>query len=49
MQPVADKRLLGGINGIAEGGTLLFRMMFTAALLLLLTIAILAAATGRVG
>lgn len=49
MQPVADKRLLGGVNGIAEGGTLLFRMMFTAALLLLLTIAILAAATGRVG
>lgn len=49
MQPVADKRLLGGINGIAEGGTLLFRMMFTAALLLLLTVAILAAATGRVG
>lgn len=48
MQPVADKRLLGGINGIAEGGTLLFRMMFTAALLLLLTVAILAAATGRV-
>lgn len=49
MQPVADKRLLGGVNGVAEGGTLLFRMMFTAALLLLLTIAILAAATGRVG
>lgn len=49
MQPVADKRLLGGVNSIAEGGTLLFRMMFTAALLLLLTIAILAAATGRVG
>ena len=49
MQPVADKRLLGGINGIAEGGTLLFRMMFTAALLLLLTIAILAAVTGKIG
>lgn len=49
MQPVADRRLLGGVNGVAEGGTLLFRMMFTAALLLLLTIAILAAATGRVG
>lgn len=49
MQPVADKRLLGGINGIAEGGTLLFRIMFTAALLLLLTIAIIAAATGRIG
>lgn len=49
MQPVADKRLLGGISGIAEGGSLLFRMMFTSALLLLLTIAILAAATGRVG
>lgn len=49
MQPVADKRLLGGINGIAEGGTLLFRMMFTAALLLLLTIAIIAAVTGRIG
>ena len=49
MQPVADKRLLGGIHGIAEGGTLLFRMMFTAALLLLLTIAILAAVTGRIG
>lgn len=49
MQPVADRRLLGGVSGVAEGGTLLFRMMFTAALLLLLTIAILAAATGRVG
>ncbi len=49
MQPVADKRLLGGVNGVAEGGTLVFRMMFTSALLLMLTIAILAAATGRVG
>lgn len=49
MQPVADKRLLGGLTGVAEGGTLLFRIMFTAALLLLLTVAILAAATGRIG
>jgi stage III sporulation protein AE len=49
MQPVADRRILGGVNGVAEGGTLLFRMMFTAALLLLLTIAILAVATGRTG
>lgn len=49
MQPVSDRRLLGGVNGIAEGSGLLFRIIFTAALTLMLSIAILAAATGRVG
>ena len=49
MQPISDRRLLGGVNGIAEGSLLLFRIVFTAALVLMLSIAILAAATGRIG
>lgn len=49
MQPISDRRLLGGVNGIADGSTLLFRIIFTAALVLMLSIAILAAATGRIG
>lgn len=49
MQPVSDRRLLGGVQGIADGSTLLFQIIFTAALTLMLSIAILAAATGRIG
>lgn len=48
MQPIADKRLIGGVDGIAKGGAILFRIMFTSALVLFLTIAIITAATGRI-
>ncbi len=49
MQPIAENRLLGGVSGIAEGALLLFRIVFTAALTLMISIAIMAAATGRIG
>lgn len=48
VQPVADKRLTGCIGGMAEGCQLLMRMIFTAGLLFLITIAIVAATTSSV-
>lgn len=48
VQPVADKRLTGCIGGMADGCQLLMRMIFTAGLLFLITIAIVAATTSTV-
>lgn len=48
VQPVADKRLTGCIGGMADGCQLLMRMIFTAGILFLITIAIVAATTSSV-
>lgn len=48
VQPVADKRLTGCIGGMADGCQLLMRMIFTAGVLFLITIAIVAATTSSV-
>lgn len=45
VQPVSDKRLTGCIGSMAEGCQLLLRVIFTAGVLFLLTIAIVAATT----
>ena len=45
LQPVSDKRLVGCIGGMADACQPLMRLIFTACLLFLLTIAIVAATT----
>ena len=45
LQPVSDKRLVGCIGGMADACQLLMRLIFTAGMLFLLTVAIVAAAT----
>ncbi len=45
LQPVSDKRLVGCIGGMADACQLLMRLVFTAGMLFLLTIAIVAATT----
>lgn len=45
VQPVSDKRITACISGVSEGYELLLRVIFTAALLFLLTIAVTAAST----
>ena len=44
LEPVADKRLSGGMNGIANGGMLYLRILGTCLMLFFLTIALTAAA-----
>lgn len=45
LQPVSDKRLIGCIGGMADACQLLMRLIFTAGMLFLLTVAIVAATT----
>lgn len=45
VQPVSDKRITGCISSVSEGYELLVKVVFTAGLLFLLTIAIVAAST----
>lgn len=47
IQPVSDDRIIGCVEAVAEGCTLLLQMVFTVGLLFLLTIAIVAALTGN--
>ncbi|MCI8418663.1 MAG: stage III sporulation protein AF [Lachnospiraceae bacterium] len=46
VQPVSDKRMTGCISGISDAGKLLLRMVFTVAVLFMLTIAVVAVSTG---
>ena len=46
IEPIADKRLSGGMNGIANGGILYLKILCTCLMLFFLTIALTAAATG---
>ena len=48
IQPVSDKRLVGCIGSVGEGCQLLLRIIFTTAVLFLLTIAVVAATTSQV-
>lgn len=45
VQPVSDKRITGCISSVSEGYELLVRVIFTAGVLFLLTIAVVAAST----
>ena len=45
VQPVSDKRITGCISGISEGYELLVKVLFSSALLFLLTIAVVAVST----
>lgn len=47
IQPVSDKRIVGCISSVGDGSRLLLRLVFTTAVLFLLTIAIVAATTGN--
>lgn len=40
LQPVSDKRMTGCVTGVGEGIRLLFRVVFTTAVLFMLTIAV---------
>lgn len=44
LEPIADKRISGGMNGIANGGMLYLRILVTCLMLFFLTIALTAAA-----
>jgi len=46
VQPVTDKRMVGCITGISGAGKLLFRMVFTVAVLFMLSIALVTVFTG---
>lgn len=48
IQPVSDKRVVGCVETVGEGGGLLLKVVFTTGLLFLLTIAIVSAVTGNV-
>lgn len=48
IQPVSDKRMVQCLSNIGEGCQILLKLIFTIAVLFLLTIAIVAATTGRV-
>ncbi|MFP3155417.1 stage III sporulation protein AE [Lachnospiraceae bacterium ZAX-1] len=45
IQPVADKRIAGCINGVGEGARLINKVMVTAGVMFLVTIALVSAAT----
>ncbi|MBO5372020.1 MAG: stage III sporulation protein AE [Lachnospiraceae bacterium] len=45
LEPVADKRLLGGMNGVSVGGMLYLKILGTCIMLFFLTIALTSAAT----
>jgi len=46
IQPISDKRMVDCVSSIADGSKMLLRIVFTTALLFLLTIAVVAATTG---
>ncbi len=46
LEPIADKRLSGGMNGIANGGMLYLKILSTCLMLFFLTIALSSAACG---
>ena len=48
IQPVSDKRIVGCVETMGEGCRILMQLVFTAGMLFLLTIAIVAAVTGNV-
>ena len=49
IEPIADKRLSGGMNGIANGGMLYLKILSACLMLFFLTIALTVAATGLGG
>lgn len=48
IQPVSDKRIVGCVETVGEGCRLLLKVVFTTAVLFLLTIVVVAAVTGNV-
>ena len=46
IQPISDKRMVDCVSSIADGSKMLLRIVFTTAILFLLTIAVVAATTG---
>ena len=46
IQPISDKRMVDCVSSIADGSKMLLRIVFTTAMLFLLTIAVVAATTG---
>ena len=48
IQPVSDPRITGLVETVGEGCRLLMRVIFTAGVLFLLTVAVVTAATGRI-
>ncbi len=46
IQPISDKRMVDCVSSIADGSKILLRIVFTTAMLFLLTIAVVAATTG---
>lgn len=48
LQPVSDKRMVGCVDGVGEGVRLLFQVVFTTAVLFMLTIVVVTAAAGGV-
>lgn len=49
VEPIADKRLSGGMNGVANGGMLYLKILSTCLMLFFLTVALTTAATGLGG
>ncbi len=49
LEPIADKRLSGGMNGVANGGMLYLKILSTCLMLFFLTIALSSAVTGLGG
>ena len=49
LEPIADKRLSGGMNGIANGGMLYLKIISTCLMMFFLSIALSSAATGLGG
>lgn len=47
IQPIADKRMVQCVSSVGEGCQILLKLIFTVAVLFLLTIAIVSATTGR--
>ena len=48
IQPVSDKRMVGCVTGVGEGIQLLFRVVFTVAVLFILTIVVVTVSVGGV-
>ncbi len=46
IEPIADKRLSGGMNGVANGGALYLKILSSCLMMFFLTIALTSAATG---
>jgi stage III sporulation protein AE len=46
IQPISDKRMVDCVSSIADGSKMLLRIVFTTAMLFMLTIAVVAATTG---